>query len=541
MRTGFSPLRVHDLLTRWHNSDQPALAGRDTQISYRQMLQQARRLATAMRTAGLQPGDRCAVYLPKGLEECWAVFAVSMAGGVLVPVNPLLKAPQLAHICTDCEPTVLLTNDALQAAVVNPALTGLAGAPQVLTVEALATAEAQAADSGAALPGDQRLSTDLAAILYTSGSTGKPKGVMLTHANLLAGTRIVRTYLNISAQDRLLSVLPLSFDYGLNQLLTTVEQQALLVPFSFMFGDQLVSALEQHRITGLAGVPTIWAILTQAAPKLRKTRLTELRYVSNSGGPVPSATVERLRQLLPDTQVVLMYGLTEAFRSTWLDPVELDRRPTSIGKAIPECEVFVLNKAGQRAAPGEPGILIHRGPTVSRGYWRRPEETAKVLRPNPLIAADEGPDLVCYSGDLVTADEEGFLYFVGRDDAMIKSSGYRISPAEVEETLMATGSFVQVAVIGLPDPAAGQKVHAIAVAATASLSSAEAADLTVAALRACAQALPAYMVPRQIELTDALPTTPNGKVDHKQLRADALASMAPTTPAAPDPSAGEPS
>jgi acyl-CoA synthetase (AMP-forming)/AMP-acid ligase II len=208
-----------------------------------------------------------------------------------------------------------------------------------------------------------------------------------------------------------------------------------------------------------------------------------------------------------------MYGLTEAFRSTYLPPEEIDRRPGSIGKAIPECEVFPVTDDGRRAAPGEPGILVHRGPTVSLGYWNRPDDTARVLRRNPLRPADLGGDIVCWSGDRVVEDEEGYLYFVGRDDAMIKSSGYRISPTEVEEALMATKSFRQVAVIGLPDEWVGQRVHAVAVADLTPVD-------TAAVLRAAAESLPPYMVPRSIELVDTLPYTPNGKVDYKRLAAE---------------------
>ncbi|MEZ5739749.1 MAG: AMP-binding protein [Burkholderiaceae bacterium] len=527
------PVLLHDLLTRQHEN--PAIALRDAghAMSYQAMHRHAVAIAHRLLANGVSPGDRVAIYLPKGLLECCALFAASLAGAVFVPVNPLLKGPQLAHIVGDCEARVLIADDALWAAA-QADLAGAGLAPVVLPASSLSIDDsppfAGGPDGDAGRQSDPALAAatarvlgeDLAAILYTSGSTGRPKGVMLTHANLLAGARIVRTYLGISAADRLLSILPLSFDYGLNQLITTVEQGAELVPFTFRFGDEIVSALARYQITGMAGVPTIWAILTQAAPSLRKTPLPGLRYITNSGGPVPSKTVSRLRELLPQTGVVLMYGLTEAFRSTWLDPRELDRRPTSIGKAIPECEVFVVTEDGRRAAPGEPGILVHRGPTVSRGYWRRPQDTARVLRPNPLRPADEGADTVCWSGDLVTMDDEGFLYFVGRNDAMIKSSGYRISPAEVEEALMASGRLRQVAVIGLPDPVIGQRVHAIAIALDG-----DAPPDVRALLRECAATLPAYMLPRDIELVDALPLSPNGKVDHKALaaaRAPAAAS-----------------
>jgi acyl-CoA synthetase (AMP-forming)/AMP-acid ligase II len=225
---------------------------------------------------------------------------------------------------------------------------------------------------------------------------------------------------------------------------------------------------------------------------------------------VPTETTRRLRELIPDTEIFLMYGLTEAFRSTFLPPDQVDIRPTSIGRAIPECEVFAITADGQRAKPGKPGILVHRGPTVSLGYWNRPEDTAKVLRPNPLVPLTQGGDTVCYSGDLVIEDEDGYFSFVGRADAMIKSSGYRISPSEVEEVLMATGSFRQVAVIGLPDPLIGQKVHAIAIA------SSDQADVG-AILQMISNDLPNFMVPRAIELVEELPTTPNGKIDYPLL------------------------
>jgi acyl-CoA ligase (AMP-forming) (exosortase A-associated) len=472
--------------------------------------------ATAFHAAGLRRGDRVAVFLNKGVEECAAVFAASRAGGVLVPVHPALKPQQVRHILNDCGVRVLLTDGALLPPLV-PVLAGLEALVTVLTVDRTDLQDAvrpvvalDDAAAGASLPATGAIGEDLAAILYTSGSTGLPKGVMLSHRNMIAGTRIVRTYLGITAEERILSILPFSFDYGLNQLLTAVEQGACLFPFTFRLGDQIVTALRDNNITGLAGVPSIWAILTRAAPSFARTPLPHLRYITNSGGAVPSETVRRLREILPATQIFLMYGLTEAFRSTFLPPDQLDRRPTSIGKAIPECEILVLDEAGHEVPPGTPGTLVHRGPTVSLGYWNRPEDTARVIRPNPLRKADEGADRVCYSGDLVVRDEEGFLYFVGREDAMIKSSGYRVSPTEVEEVLMATGLFVQVAVIGLPDPMSGQRLHAVAIPAR------EAID-TAAVLSLCAESLAPYMVPRAIELVAAIPTNPNGKVDYKAL------------------------
>lgn len=498
------PLRVHDLLGEAEDGDRLALIEGERRLTYRELRELVRRYASALSAAGLARGDRVAILLPKSIEECAAILAVSRAGGVSVPVNPLLRPAQTRHIVEDCEARFLMTEAQLNASH-GEALADLRGLA-VIDVAAIL-------QSGPDVRPSAAIGEDLAAILYTSGSTGRPKGVMLSHRNLIAGTRIVRTYLDITADDRILSILPLSFDYGLNQFLTAIEQRASLVLLNFRFGDEIVRALRDHECTGLAGVPTIWSILTRAAPLLAKTPLPSLRYITNSGGAVPSATTARLRALLPATRIFLMYGLTEAFRSTYLPPEEIDRRPTSIGKAIPECEVFAVTADGRRARTGEPGILVHRGPTVSLGYWKRPEDTARVLRPNPLVPASCGADIVCWSGDLVTQDEDGFFYFVGRDDAMIKSSGYRISPTEVEEVLMATGQFRQIAVIGLPDALIGERVHAVAVARNGVVE-------LPSVFRVASEKLASFMVPREIEMVAALPTTPNGKVDYKALVAE---------------------
>lgn len=502
-----TPYLVHHLLdAREGDADRIALVDGERSVSYADFSQLVARCAATLRANGLSNGDRVAIVLPKCIEECWAIFGTSQASGVFVPVNSVLRAQQIRHIVEDSGARIVICSRALLETV-SAALAGL-DRLTILCAEAIADGSAVTTESTG---NDKAIGEDLAAILYTSGSTGKPKGVMLSHRNLLAGSRIVIKYLEITERDRILSILPFSFDYGLNQLLTAVQQRALTVLFTFQLGDEIVRAIRDHAITGLAGVPTIWAILTKTSPLLRKTSLPTLRYITNSGGAVPSETVRRLREMLKDTRIFLMYGLTEAFRSTFLPPEEIDRRPTSIGKAIPECEVFAVKPDGQRARPGEPGILVHRGPTVSLGYWNRPEDTAAVLRPNPFRPAAQGGEIVCYSGDLVVEDEDGFFSFVGRADAMIKSSGYRISPTEVEEVLMATGAFRQVAVIGLPDPLAGQKVHAVAVP----LNGATPAVHDI--LKTVSGQLPAFMVPRMIELVDALPTTPNGKLDYPLL------------------------
>lgn len=486
-------------------ADKVAIIDRDRALTYGELHRAVENLAGRLAAAGVERGARVGILLPKSLEECIAIYATSRADCVFVPINTALRPAQIKHILADCDATVLITDSSLREGL-GDALDSVESLRETILVDTNTTATTPP-------PAARAIGEDLAAIIYTSGSTGLPKGVMLSHRNLLAGSRIVRTYLDITAEDRILSILPFSFDYGLNQLITVIDEGATIVLKTFRLGDEIVRALVEHEITGLAGVPTIWAILTRASPRLAKTELPKLRYITNSGGAVPTDTVKRLRTLLPSTQIFLMYGLTEAFRSTFLPPSEVDRRPGSIGRAIPECEVFPLTADGRRARPGEPGILVHRGPTVSLGYWRRPEETARVLKPHPFRQPVEGGEMVCISGDVVTEDEDGFLYFVGRNDAMIKSAGHRISPSEVEDALMASGKLRHAAVIGLPDEWVGQKVHAVAIAASAD---ADAADI----LEHVAARLPSYMVPAKLEFVDELPTTPNGKVDYKLLVAE---------------------
>jgi acyl-CoA ligase (AMP-forming) (exosortase A-associated) len=367
-------------------------------------------------------------------------------------------------------------------------------------------------EAGVALR-DLAIDKDLAAILYTSGSTGKPKGVMLSHANVIAGASIVSDYLAITEADRILAVLPFSFDAGLNQLTTAVQKGATCVVMKFLFAKEIVGMLHKERITGLAGVPSLWNLLAQDSSQLHARPPEHLRYITNTGGALPLNILERLRQLLPRTQVFLMYGLTEAFRSTYLPPEEVDRRPTSIGKAIPNTEILVINSDGQLCRPGEIGELVHRGPTVSLGYWGHPELTDRVLRPHPLPLAGVGDgEKVCYSGDLVRMDEEGFLYFVGRRDNLIKSSGFRISPNEVEEALCKAGRLREAGVIGLPDPALGQAIKAFVVPQEGATIDADVLLEEAAAL------LPRHMIPKAVEVLDALPKTTSGKIDYPELR-----------------------
>jgi len=450
-----------------------------------------------------------------------SIFGVSQAEGVYVPINALLHAEQVMHIATDCGMKALITTPAKAKALGEtlrniPTLEFLVvtgdGEPPAAHVPAFPFEEFCAVEPPAAWQ-ETSIEKDLAAILYTSGSTGKPKGVMLSHANVVAGSRIVSTYLEISECERILAVLPFSFDAGMNQLMTAFEKGGTLVLINFVFAREIVQMLLKERITGLAGVPTLWTLLTQPNSSLNKQPLPDLRYITNTGGAMPQTVLKILRGTLTTTMIFLMYGLTEAFRSTYLPPEELDRRPTSMGKAIPDTEILVLNEQGALCQPGETGELVHRGPTVSLGYWNRPEETARALRPNPLLPCEMGDcEKVCYSGDLVKKDEEGFLYFVGRRDTMIKSSGFRISPTEVEEVLFQTGKLRGAAAIGIPDDVLGQVIKVFVVPRDG-----DELD-TEALLAACAEKMPRYMVPKFVEVLQELPKTSSGKVDYPALR-----------------------
>jgi acyl-CoA ligase (AMP-forming) (exosortase A-associated) len=512
----------HMLRTSFERSpDKEALVHVDQRLSYRDVARRTGGLAKGLRRAGLARGDRMGIYLEPSVAQVVSIFGISEAGGVYVPINATLFPEQVGHIAKDCGMKGLITTAAKLsslAAVLQHIptlefviLTGGGDVPRIaLPIHHL---DELCKLSGPPEWREQTISNDLAAILYTSGSTGKPKGVMLSHANVMAGSTIVSTYLGITASERILAVLPFSFDAGMNQLMTAFQQGATIILINFVFAREVVQMLLKERITALAGVPTLWSLLAQPNSTLQKQPLPDLRYITNTGGAMPQAVLKVLRQTLPNTKVFLMYGLTEAFRSTYLPPEELDRRPTSMGRAIPDTEIVVLNERGQLCKPGEIGELVHRGPTVSLGYWNRPEDTARALRPNPLLPPELGDcEKVCYSGDLVKMDEDGFLYFVGRRDTMIKSSGFRISPNEVEEILFQSGKLRGAAVIGIPDEVLGQVIKAFVVAK-------DGEQLDTEALRTmCGEKMPRYMVPKFIEVISEMPKTSSGKVDYPALR-----------------------
>lgn len=501
--------------------DKEALVHGNERLTYADVSRRIRGLASGLRNAGLQRGERVGIYLDASIAQVVSIFGTSQAGGVFVPANTLLFPDQIAHIARDCGISALITSatkleSMLPVLCEIPSLrfvvvTSRRETTQIpLPVHDFETMTSQHSDGESS---DWGIDKDLAAILYTSGSTGKPKGVMLTHANVMAGATIVSTYLGITASDRILAVLPFSFDAGLNQLTTAFQQGGTLVLIHFTFARQIVDMVMKERITGLAGVPTVWTLLVQQNSTLHKNSPPALRYITNTGGAMPQNVLKLLRAALPQTRIFLMYGLTEAFRSTYLPPDELDRRPTSMGKAIPDTEILVIDEDGHPCKPGEVGELVHRGPTVSLGYWGNPEATARVLRPNPLLPREVGSEeRVCYSGDLVKMDDDGFLYYVGRRDTMIKSSGFRISPTEVEEVVFQSGKARHAAAIGVPDELLGQAVKVFLVSHDG-----DAFDQDEL-LDFCAERMPRYMVPKYFEVMEELPKTSSGKIDYPSLR-----------------------
>jgi acyl-CoA ligase (AMP-forming) (exosortase A-associated) len=507
------------------HADRVAVVDGPRQFTYRDLLAAADALAAAMVEVGVGRGDRVGIYQQKSWEAIVAMLATSRVGAAFVNLNPALKAPQVEYIARDAGLRLLVADtdrlDALDPAAV-PAAFHLGPPPR----------RSGSLDLAAILDGRGRwgqrdgstrrpiIENDLGTILYTSGSTGLPKGVAFSHRNLVVGAEIVSTYLDNSADDRILSVLPFSFDYGLNQLTTAIRVGATLVVQRSQLPGDILRSLRRHAITGLAGVPPVWALLLRMSKSLEAEPLPALRYITNSGGRIPQPHLDSLRRLLPGTRIFLMYGLTEAFRSTYLPPEELDRGSTCIGRAIPDTEILVV-KDGRACAPGEVGELVHRGPTVALGYWGNREATDRVYRPNPL-APPELLDVerVVYSGDLVRMDEDGYLYFVGRNDAMIKSGGFRISPEEVENLLIGSGLVLEACAFGIPDPdeVAGQVVKAVVSLRDEALAGdGDREQRRAAALQAIRDHLvavaPSYLSPREIVILDELPRGATGKID----------------------------
>jgi len=448
------------------------------------------------------PGDRVASWSAKTRLACLMPLAAARAGLIHVPVNPLLKGPQVAHILSDSGAKLLVTNGA-RAEVVGE------GVPEDCALLDLKVGEDVIDSDGMVLPPSIAEPDDLAAILYTSGSTGRPKGVMLSHANLWLGAESVASYLKIVPEDRVLGVLPLSFDYGQNQLLSSWYAGAAVAPLDYLTARDVVKAVARHKATTLAGVPPLWVQLIEA--EWPTEAAAHLKRLTNSGGALTPSLIEAMRRTFSSADIYPMYGLTEAFRSTYLDPKFVADHPTSMGRAIPHAEILVCRPDGTIAADEEPGELVHCGPLVAKGYWRDEQRTAERFKAAPR--ASEYGGMAVWSGDTVRRDANHLLYFVGRDDAMIKTAGNRISPTEVEDVAIASGLIYEAVAFGVPDERLGAAIVLIVRGKDGRADE----DALAAYLR---QNLPNFMQPQTIVWRNVLPRNPNGKLDRVAIAAD---------------------
>ena len=498
-------VRPVDHLLAMGGADRPALAGKAGAMSYAELECAVGRLAAWLGAQAFPAGARVASWVAKGRLAVLMPLAAPRAGLVHVPVNPLLKHAQVAHILADSGALLLIaTQSRLAAFAEGDVPEGCAVLSEAGVIAGM--------DEHEPLPPSDADPASLAAILYTSGSTGKPKGVMLSHANLWLGAVSVADYLRLTPQDRVLAVLPFSFDYGQNQLFSTWAAGGTVVPLDYLTARDVVKAVEREEITTLAGVPPLWVQLVEADwPEATAARM---RRITNSGGALTTALVHKLRALFPDADIYPMYGLTEAFRSTYLPPELVASHPESMGRAIPHAEILICRPDGSLTDDGEPGELVHCGPLVAMGYWNDPVRTAERFRPAPPSSSYDGPAV--WSGDTVRREADGLLYFVGRADAMIKSAGNRISPTEIEEVVQGVAGVAEAVAIGVPDNRLGQAVLLLV-----RIDNGGDAEAIETGLRHHLKVeLPNFMMPREIRRVEAFPRNPNGKIDRGRLAAD---------------------
>lgn len=494
-----------------------ALVCQQRRLNYRELEEQSNQLAHALLEQGVARGDRVAIYLENSVEAVLSIFAVLKAGAVFLVVNPTTKTDKLAYILNNCRAVALITDSRKSAALETsradlPFLNTVfvAGMNSTLANEAsLKTFSLESIFHGARFsklpPAKKSIDIDLAALIYTSGSTGKPKGVMLTHLNIVSAATSITAYLENTPDDVILNVLPLSFDYGLYQVLMAFQVGATIVlERSFTYPYAVIENLVREKVTGFPLVPTISAILLQL--NLQEFDFSSLRYITNTAAALPTHHILQLRNLFPNVKLYSMYGLSECKRVSYLPPDQIDLRPSSVGRGMPNEEVYIVDDHGRRVAPNVIGELVVRGSNVMKGYWESPEATNKVLRPGALPG-----EFVLYTGDLFKMDEEGFLYFVARKDDIIKTRGEKVSPKEVEEVLYRLEGIAEAAVVGIPDEILGQAIKAI-------VTLRDGAQLSERDVqRHCSSHLEDFMIPKFVEFRDSLPKTSSGKISKREL------------------------
>lgn len=493
-----------------------ALVSGSDRLTYAELARRVDALARLLRARGVRRGDRVTLFLDNGMEMAAGVYASLRLGAVFMPVNPLTKREKLAYLLNDARASALVTQSTLEGAWRDAVST----APSVHTVIIAGKADsapqappgrcvpypADDEPAGGADPEPATIDQDLASIIYTSGSTGEAKGVMLTHLNMVSAARSVGTYLGLREDDVIFCALPLAFDYGLYQLLLSAQAGATLVlERSFAFPLKALEVMARERVTIFPGVPTMFSMLTDLKG-LERFDPGALRMITNTAAALTEDHIRRLRGLFPRATLFSMYGLTECKRVTYLPPEQLDIRPTSVGRGMPNEEVWLVDDAGRRLPDGSTGELVIRGSNVMRGYWEKPDETAERLRPGPIPG-----ERVLHSGDIFRSDAEGWLYFVARKDDIIKSRGEKVSPREVENVLCAHDGVLEAAVIGVPDEVLGEAVKAFVVPR-------EGFALTEReVIRHCLGRLENFMAPKHVEIVASLPRTDTGKIRKKGL------------------------
>ncbi len=487
-----------------------ALVHERRRLTYGELESLANRLASGLRELGVRHGDRVAVFMDNSVEAVISLFGALKAGAAFLMVNHTTKKDKLEYILNDCAAKVLLAQ-APRSSVVRelscPCLQSVIVAGGTGNEGPFIDFDELVSGSSRTRPALPLIDLDLASIMYTSGSTGRPKGVMLSHLNMVSAAHSITTYLQNNEYDVIMDVLPLSFDYGLYQILMGFKIGGTVVlEKSFAYPYQIIDLMVKEEVTGFPGVPTLFAILLRLKD-MGSADLHALRYITNTAAALPRSHIARLRSLFPNVRIYSMYGLTECKRVSYLPPEELDRRPNSVGRGMPNEEVYIVNEQGERVRPGEVGELVVRGSNVMLGYWNLPEETSRCLRPGRYPG-----ERVFYTGDLFTMDEEGYLYFVARKDDIIKSGGEKVSPREIENLLYAHEAVVEAAVVGVPDEVLGQAVKAYVVVDHGT----RVTEKEI--LKYCAERLESYMIPRQVEIREALPKTSTGKIDKKELK-----------------------
>jgi len=488
--------------------EKTALVTAGRRLSYAEFDTLSDRLASTLALNGVARGDRVIIFMENIWEAAVAIFAALKAGAAFSPVNPSTKSDKLAYLLNNCKARAVLTQAKLAsvaAAAIKEApsvgFTAVAGGITDALPGAHGFEDCLARGNGDPVP-HGGIDIDLAMLIYTSGSTGHPKGVMMTHRNIEAAATSITTYVGNAPDDIILNVLPIAFDYGLYQLIMAVKMGATLVlEKSFAFPQLIFEIMRQEGVTGFPLVPTMAALILQMKD-LKPGSFPSLRYITNTAAALPPAHIARLRVLFPSARIYSMYGLTECKRCTWLPPEELDRRPGSVGIAIPNTEAFVVDDEGTRVPPGIVGELVIRGPHVMQGYWEDEPATNRALRPGP------NPwEKVLYTGDLFRQDADGFLYFVGRKDDIIKTRGEKVAPKEVEAVLHSCPGIIEAVVVGVPDPILGQSVQALVVS-EGTLTERE-------IIRHCAAYLEDFMVPKAVIFRSELPRTDTGKVSRR--------------------------